>query len=350
MFAEVIKVGAADGGLQTVAQDVVDRVLVGLHPCDVLFDRRPAVGAGVRGAKTQQLLQRVAAGKVGGDPFLDKGAELSPECGVLSSVLLGQRFEILEQPAGQRFAQLARDGIALYGFARDVERQIFRIHHALNKAQVFGKQFFVVLLNQNLTRIEPHPMLRTQPQRATLPLCRHKEDAAHIGGCIRHHVNMQQRSLFIESELLIEFFIFSGSYLGRGLPPQRGASVGNFRLILLSFHINWERNIVGMALDDALQTPRTGKLGGVFFETNANFRAALGLFGVSEAETAVPGRAPHRRAILGPERSGEHRDLFGDHKHRIEADAKLTDDLLQRVLTLPGILQKGARAGMRDRA
>ena len=66
------------------------------------------------------------------------------------------------------FFKLRHDPGGLDRLARDVERHVFRIDHALHKPQVFGQQVAVVFLDQHFAGVELQPVFFAQREQVPL--------------------------------------------------------------------------------------------------------------------------------------------------------------------------------------
>ena len=98
-----------------------------------------------------------------------------------------------------------------------------------------------------------------------------------------------------------------------------------------------------MLVDDVLQAVFVGELRCILFELDLDLRAALTHFRRADLEVILPGGIPgHRLGVrfVGA-RSDPHR--FGHHEHRVEAHAKLADDLTEIHLLLFGGIDEFAR-------
>lgn len=101
--------------------------------------------------------------------------------------------------------------------------------------------------------------------------------------------------------MLVEFLVLFGFGLAGRLAPECRATIGNLRLFVTLagvFDVDWERDIVGMLLDDAFQLPGRGKFVGIFFQLDQDAGAAFRLFTGRNGELAVTCRFPRPCAIF----------------------------------------------------
>ena len=152
------------GGGQGVSCDVVDRFLALLHARLVVGQPHAHGVAGAAG-KAQQLGQPVLVAEVFAQAFFEHGTKLVVKLGVLAGVgfsrglvlgaqnvgdltlggrrhlvMAGQVFEHAEHALGAAFTDGLHIAAFLQQLAADIERQIGRIDHAFDKAQVGGHQ------------------------------------------------------------------------------------------------------------------------------------------------------------------------------------------------------------------
>jgi len=122
------------------------------HPEPLGRGAKRIAGPGRREA--QQLCKPVPVVRVFDDALLQHLAELAPERRVALAVRRGQLFEHIERAPGQRFPHRFEFRIPLQQFPRDVQRQIGRIDHTLDEAQVQRQELFGVIHDENALDIQ----------------------------------------------------------------------------------------------------------------------------------------------------------------------------------------------------
>src|SRR5262245_62399691 len=135
-----------------VTRQIVDRGLVLFERRDVVFETSPcARRAG--GLEAAQRKQRVAALEIAVDSFLQHGAEIVPNLGVGLRLLLRELVEIAEHAARHALPDRRQDGTFLDHLARDVERQIGRVHEPAHKAQI-ARQYLCFVRDEDALDIK----------------------------------------------------------------------------------------------------------------------------------------------------------------------------------------------------
>jgi hypothetical protein len=158
LLAEDLELRAGLGGGQAVGRDHVDGVLALLHALDVVGEGHALVGMG--GGKAIELGQAVAVGVVFADAFLEHCAEFVPEGLVLGlvvgAVAVGQRLQHAQHALGAAVADRLDVAAFLQQLAADVQRQVGRVDHALDEAQVHRHQRLGVVHDEHALDIQLH--------------------------------------------------------------------------------------------------------------------------------------------------------------------------------------------------
>ena len=101
----------------------------------------------------QQLAQLLAVGRVLVDAQLEVLGELLVELGVLVLVLRHLEEEV-EALLDEVLADDLEDLVLLQALARDVERQVLAVHHALDEAQVLRDELLAVVHDEDAAHVE----------------------------------------------------------------------------------------------------------------------------------------------------------------------------------------------------
>ncbi len=341
---EVIQVRAAQYGLGVLADDVVDDLLVGLHAPDVILQRRPGLRALIR-LKAQQRVDAFLAQRIGRDALFEIPAELLPESVVLFGIVFGQRLEFFHHLARDDLLQLGHQSHGLHGLTRDIERQVLRVDHALHEAQIVGQQVLVVLVDQDVARIQFQAILFAQGEDAALALAWDEQQRVQLHGRIGRDVYAQQRVIEVQRQLMVEILVlFVGHFLPGGA-PQRGLFVD---LLLVRADVDGEADVIRVFVDDVLEVVFLGEFGGILLEFDLDLRAALGHLGGADLVVVLARGVPGHG--LGARLVGARGDPhpFGDHEHGVEAHAELPDDLGEIHFLVPGGFDEFARTRLGD--
>merc|ERR1711865_1160158 len=136
----------------TVTSDVVDVGLTLLHGDNALIEG-DALVARLGSLVTQELSNLDAVGGVFVDAELDALAELLVELLVVV-LLLSNLSEHLEAFLDQVLFDDTEDLVLLERLTRDVERQVLRVDHALDKVQPLGHQLVAVIHDEDTTHVQ----------------------------------------------------------------------------------------------------------------------------------------------------------------------------------------------------
>ena len=175
LLLEEFELWAVLGGGQRLGGDVVDGVLAVFHARFVV-GKTDAGGVAAGAGKAQELGQTLAVGKVFAQAFFQHRAKGGVELavfaffglvfgidhvghGVIASsrlvfVVLGQVFQHSQHALGRAFADGFDVAAFLQQLAADVERQIGRINHAFDKAQVARQQRLGVVHDEDALDVQ----------------------------------------------------------------------------------------------------------------------------------------------------------------------------------------------------
>src|SRR5262249_18165362 len=140
------------GAGDAAPQEIVVRGLFALGRRAVVLETPP--GPRRAGAlEATQRQQRVAALEIAVDSFLQHGAEIVPNLDVGFGLLLRELLEIAQHAAGHALSNRRQDGTFLDHLARDVERQVGRIHEAAHKTQI-ARQYLCFVRDEDALDIK----------------------------------------------------------------------------------------------------------------------------------------------------------------------------------------------------
>ena len=253
--------------------------------------------------------------------FLHDRPEIAPEFGVIPGVFRAV-LQFAQYAGDQRLADTAQDGGDLQHLAGDVERQVFRVHHAADEAQPVRQQ-------AGFIGDEHAPDVQTQMRVA---IAFDHVERFHAGDeqetkIFEHPLGapMQRCPWLVEemAQVAVEFLEVLFADLGFRFPPERGAFVGGF-VLAVAGDGDRQGDVIGPFADDGFQAHRLQEFFRVRFHVQDDF-GARGVF-LRWRQGELP-RALGRpnEGFFGPGSTRRDFDTVGDHEGGIEADAKLAD-------------------------
>ena len=271
--------------------------------------------------------------------------------------------------------------VLLQRLARDVERHVSGIHDAADKVVVVGQQVVALLHDQDVGAVECQTLLVILAVQIERRAARHKQQGIVLERALGMEADGARRIVKVVERGLVELVVVLLLDIGAALLPDRCHGIDGLELLVvlvlglvivagvlgLGFlaalghhHLNRVAHIVAVLLNQALETPLgqeaivgLGLAVGIELLVLAQRQDDIGT--VLGALTVLDGVAlktvgfPHMGDILA---IGAADDLHmaGDHKSRVEAHAKLADDVDIRTLLLGVLGLKLLGAGMGDGA
>ena len=386
----VLLVQAHGVGLTVLVGGVVDLVgmdVLGLF--EVLVQRDELALAGL---VDEAVLHAVVELAVPQAAVLDEGMDVLPVALVLAALVLEQPGETVGDLAGDVLGQLAHVAVVLQEGARDVQRQVGAVHHALEQQQELGDDLLDIVRDEHLVGVELD--LALVGGKVVLEP-REVQDAVQVEGIVGVEMDPEQRLLPLVEGVAVELLVLLlGAVLG-GLEVERAGGVEHLGELLLGLLVVVVLVVVALlalaavlvvmvvvvtalAVLVVLRLLLCGLLGGLLLglhlaedghghegavladdlahlvaveelvglvvevegDGGADLLALALLHGVLHGAVGLPRHG--RRAGQAAERVDAH--LLGHHERRVEAQAEVADDLLAGVLVL---LQEVARAGER---
>ena len=268
LLTERLQVRAGLGGGQARRQQVVDVLLALLHPAYVIAERDVRLaGAGLGRGEAQQLGDLVAVPVVLGQAFLQDGAELLPERGVLLRLLLRRVGEQPQHLLGRVGPDVVDDAAALQQFAGDVERQVAGVDHAADEPQVLRHQLTGVLQHEDPPDVQldtpadlRHPQVEGRARRD-------EQQQRVLVSPLDLAVHPGQRVGEVAGHVAVEVAVVLLGELALGPGPQRRGLVDRcllWRLLSglvlrgLGRHEDGQADVIGVLLDDRAQ-PEAGQ-------------------------------------------------------------------------------------------
>ena len=350
--------------LLALGDEIVDVLLVGGHILHVVLEEHglPRVTAG--GRILDKLLDAVGIGVVGVHALLQHRAERTPELVVPLRVFL-DRLERREHLRRHRALDLRDHRVVLQHLARDVQRQIRAVHHALHEPQPTRQQHLDVVADEDVAHVERKPALLLGHEEIHRRLLRNEEQGLELHLPLAGERNRLERLVPVVGEVLVELGVFLRLHILLRPLPERRHRVERLLLVLLAtlavFLLLVGENVnlaesdrigdeIGIFLHKFANPPLIEILALIVAQVQHHARAVAVADGIGNrvAPTHV-GLPLERRVLSALLRHDAH--LVRHHERRVEPDAELTDQFGQVLAAL--LLQSLAerlRPRTRDRA
>ena len=141
-----------------VADQVLDVLLLRRHLLDVLGQRDELARlASFSDSNSSRSASFSRLAKSRPTPSLSIDAQFLVERDVLVESVFFMRLQVVEDVAHDVFLDLVQKRVLLERFARDVQRQVARIDHAADEAQVRRQQFLAAIHDEDALDVEPQP-------------------------------------------------------------------------------------------------------------------------------------------------------------------------------------------------
>ena len=187
----------------------------GLHALDVLAQADGGLVARfVRAREAQQRQDLVAIGGILGEALLQHRAEFLPERAVLLRLVGRQARQQVEHALGQAAADGLDLRILLQQLARDVQRQVVRVDHALDEAQVERQELLGVVHDEDAPHVELQPARRIALPQIERRAAGHVEQARVFALAFDLVVAPGERIGVVVGDVLIELLVLVVRDLG----------------------------------------------------------------------------------------------------------------------------------------
>ena len=314
LFLQPLQVGAVQKRGQVVAGNVVDLLLVRLHPADVVRQGR-VLPVRVGRLVAQQRRDLVLVVEVLGNPGLEDRAELPVEGLVFFRLHFRQEIQDL---LDQVLLDVPDEGILLEDLAADVQIEVRGIDDALDEGQVPGHEFLAVLHDEDPLGVELNPVFLLLGEEIEGGLRGDVQKGAVFRRPFEFQVEVGQGGIPVMADVAVEFVVLLVGDLLLALGPDRLHGVeGLFPdhllcLSLLRFAVLVENRLrplhvhddgigdkIGMLLHDAAEGPLVGEILLVLFrlfQFQEDRRSPGRLLRRFDGVGAVPGGFPFRGA------------------------------------------------------
>ena len=342
------------GGIPGLGGHVIDMFLAGAHARNVVAERlvlRLQIRVG--GREAQELGDPVPVGRILGNAFLQYLAELGPAGLVLGGIGLRQLRQHVQSAAGDAGAHRLDFRVILQQLARDVQRQVRGIDHALQEAQVVRQELLGIVEDEDALDVQLQASRRVAvPQIERCPR-RHVKQSGVLALAFDAVMRMRERRGRIVADVLVELGVFLVGDLRPRPGPQRRGRVHGVPVVARPFlaHAHRKGDVIGVAAHQGPQAPRVRVLLGVVAQVQHDPGADRIERGALDGEVALAGRLP-AHAGLGRVAGAAAVDLdpAGDNERGVEADAELADQLGVLGLVAAQVGQELGRAGLGDGA
>ena len=320
-------------------------LLVRRHAFHVVRERRDLARLQQRGLESQQPPERLLVREIGGDAFLQKPLVFRIKFLIRRGILLRLFLEEFQETRGQHLVQLLQQRRVLHRLARDVQRQILAVHHALEEAQPVREQPLGLRLNQHLAAIQVYFGIHAPHAERLAVSLRHEQQRLNRQRRVRREMQPHQRRVVIVPDEFVKLVVFLVLDLVFAARPDRLE-----RVEPVAVQCNRKRHETRIPLDDPLDRVAFRELLRVVLEFQRDLRAARqvrrrrDLVAARAVAHPLPARLARRR------RTAVNRHALGHHERRIKPDAKLPDQPRVRPLILGQLLHERLRARVRDGA
>ena len=223
----------------------------------------------MRGSEPQELRDALAVRRVLAHPFLQHLAERLPERRVLLLLVLGQVLEELERAARAARADRLDVAALLQDLARDVERQVVRVHDAAHEPQVRRQQVLGVVHDEHAPDVELEPAAVVAVPEVERRVRRDVEKLRVLLPALDPVVGPGERRVEVVGDVAVERLVLLVRDLALRPRPERARLVDGllqpgrdrFLLLLRPFellHHDRDGDVVGILAQDRLE-PRVGE-------------------------------------------------------------------------------------------
>ena len=277
---------------------------------------------------------------VGENAVLDEDLQVVPLRLVVRAHGREQLLQAVCDFAGDVARNLLHVGVALQVAARDVERDVRRVDHAVQQRQVLRHDALDLVRHVDLVRIELDLVLLDLEVVVDF---REVENARQVERIVDVQVDREQRLVAHRVEFVVELLVLLFGDVGGLAGPQRLDVVDD--VVLVGVDVLAVLPLLDLAegdghgqeaavlLQQGLDLGILGVFERILREVQHDGRAAVaGLVGLLHLELGRPGAAPVHGLGALAEGPGEYLDLVGDHERGVESQSEVPDDGLVLIL------------------
>jgi hypothetical protein len=253
------------------ASDVVERLLLGLHALLGLGERGESFN--LSGFEADEVEQLLAVGEVAVETFLEWTVVLGDELRVLLGIVGGDGLQLGKDLFDAGGLDTGEYFVLLQDLARDVEREVFGVDDAADKAKVLGKQVLGIIHDEDAPDVELDAALVVGLVEIERSLGRNVEEGGVLERAFGAGMEPGHRIFPVAGDGLVELLVVVVLELGLGALPHRASGIdrlggaGLDGLLLLGVPLafvvseeNGKGYVVGVLLDDLCETPAVGVL------------------------------------------------------------------------------------------
>ena len=270
-------------------------------------------------SKRSSLEKRRAVFVIGRHAFLEAVAVLGEEFRVVLGLALGLFVEELEEAAREHAVELLHERGVLHGLARDVQGEVFAVHHAAQEAQPFREEPLGLGLDEHLAAVEVHFAFAPRHPELLKAAARHEQERAD--GEWRVGVEMEPVGgrLGVVADVFVKLGVFLFLDLALVAGPDGLRGVDRFAV-----EGDGEGDEVRVPLDDLADAVRLGEL--LILEVEQDRRAARQVGGGLDLVAGLAVGLPFPAVLARFAGAGGDGHFVRRHEGRVEADAELPDE------------------------
>ena len=363
-----------------VAGGVVDGLLALGHGGGVLGERDHLVLAGA--PEQQQVGELVGLHAIARvDAELEAAAKVLKERLVGLAVLVAHLFELARHALLHALGNGLELAVLLERLARDVQRDVLRIHHAAHEVVVVGQQVGALVHDQDVGAVQREALLVVLAVQVERRARGDEQQGVVLEGALSVEAHLARRVLKVVERGLVELVVVLVRHVGAALFPNGRHGVDSLELLVVlvlggvilagvlglvllaalgDHHLDGIAHVVAVALDEVLETPlgQVGVValaglavlaGDVLADGEDDVGAVAGALALLDGVALKAVGLPHVRGILA-KGAADHAHLRGDHERGVKAHAELADDVDVVALVLGVLLLELLAAGVGDGA
>ena len=326
------------------AHQVIDLLLVGTHPRNIVGKRRRLALVGEGRLEPEELRQLVLVGEVERRALLQEHAELLVELGVRLGPVLRLLVEELEKTLGDDPVQLLDERPVLHRLAGDVEREVLAVDDPLQEAEPLRQQVLWPGVDQDLPAVERHGRLKPGKAHLLRVALGNEEQGVDRDRRIRAEMEPEPGRLRVVGLELVELVVLLVLDLAFAPKPERLDRVDP-----LSIQVDWKRDKRAVPLQDLPDPPFLAEFGALVLQLDDHLAAPALARALVDRIAAGPVAGPKEPGLGLAPGMGVNPDGFRDHEGRVESDAELPDEPRGLLVAFAQGLQECLGAGVRDR-
>ncbi len=285
----------------------------------------------------------VARGGGFAEALFQSGAEIIPEDGVIGRVFLGAFFQLAQHAVGDGIVDFFQHGGFLQRLAADIQRQVGRVDHPAQEAQVGRHQLHPLIGDEDALHIQLHPAPALGVKQVERLDAGDEEQAGIFHRALGLVMQHGPWLLGAVGQVAVEFLVLRvGDFGFRSRPDSDGAveRVGDALDIRQG---DGKTDMVGIGLDDMAELMAVDILFRIGLHMQGDGGAADGSAAGLDLVLAQPVRFPQPYFITAG-LAAFNGDFIGHHEAGIEPHAELADEV-DVLVVIPRQKLRGAGFG-----